>query len=301
MEAMPTYEVRLVGKNAKLGDVPMVDVARLMLDVQTLIARAAGVAIGRRPKATGRWEGTIEEATRLRLVRIKRGSVTVEVQGPRADPLDGEFDLGAESLADVGWSAATSVLTSTSDHDDPDLLVRLLNLGDHLAIGTRYSAIEFRTDGAVTAQLDEERRNRLRTAVERRRDASSAPPSVAGLLFEADFERHTARVRTQEDDVVELVFDEDQAATIKEALRERSQFQGDVTFDPINNSVKSVRLRRITRFEQLLLGADEESFWASPSFADLATVQGTAPIESFDGLRSSLTDDEYRQFVDTLS
>ena len=300
---MPKYEVRLVGKQARLGDVAMVDVARLMLDVQTLVARAAGVAIGRRPKPTGRWQGTIEDATRLRLVKIKRGSVVLEVVGPQSGPLEDELDLSVESLADLGWTTATGALNRLDEADDPDVLVRLLNLADHMSIGNRFDAVEFRTDGKPVAKLDEAKRKTLRTAVERRQDSSSPPPAVTGVLFEADFERHSARVRTQDDDVVELIFEEDQADTIKEALRERSQFQGDVTFDPVTNSVKSVKLRRITRFEQLLLGDDlGRSFWRRASFEELAEEQRTGPVASFDDLRDeSLSDDEFQAFVDTLT
>jgi hypothetical protein len=300
---MPKYEVRLVGKQARLGDVAMVDVARLMFDVQTLIARAAGVAIGRPPKPTGRWEGTIEEATKLRLVKIKRGSVILEVQGPRAVPDEGEFDLSVESLADLGWSTAVGTLNNAAVTDDPDLLRRLLSLANDLSIGGRYDAIEFRTDGTPVARLDQERRERLRSVVERRHEVVLPPPDVSGVLFEADFERNTAKVRTQEGNVVELIFEPEQSGTIKEALRERSQFQGDVTFDPVTNSVKSIRLRRITRFEQLLLGTEGgQSFWSALSFAELSGAQGTGAVESFDELRdASLSDDEFQRFVDTLS
>ena len=124
--------------------------------------------------------------------------------------------------------------------------------------------------------------------------------STSIVLFEADFERHSARVRTQDDGVVELVFEEEQAPAIKEALRERSQFRGEVSFDPITNSVKSVRLSEITRFEQLLLGDDgSQVFWHPLSFDELVATQGTTPIESFDHLRDeSLYDSEYQKFVE---
>jgi len=302
MGPMSKYEVRLVGKTAKLGDVAMVDIARLMLDVQTLVARAAGVAIRRRPKATGRWERTLEEATKLRLVKIKRGSVVLEIQAPHAVPEDDELGFSVDSLADLGWSVATSALRDVSDEDDPDVLVRLLALANDMAIGNRFDAVEFRTNGEVIARLDGDRRQGLRAAVERRRDSATPPPAVTGVLFEADFERHSARVRTQDNGVVELVFEEEQAAAIKEALRERSQFRGEVSFDPITNSVKSVRLTEITRFEQLLLGDDgSQVFWNLLSFDELVVTQGTAPIESFDDLRDdSLSEDEFEKFVDAL-
>lgn len=300
---MAKYEVRLVGEHAELGDVAAVDVARLILNVQTAVARAAGASIGRPPKATGRWEGTIEEATKLRLLEVTKGSVVIGFQPPRVEAGDEQFDLQVDSLADVGWLVAANALEGSIVEADPDVVVRLLKLADDLSIGSRFDAVEFRTDGRVIARLDGERREALRAVVAHRRDAVGTPPDVTGVLFEADFELHSAKVRTQDGNVVTLIFDEDQAEGIKEALRERSQFAGDVTFDPVTRSVKSVRLREITRFEQLLLGSDgARAFWRSMTFDSLAEEQGTHAVDSFDELHDiSLSDEEFQQFIDTLS
>jgi len=301
---MSRYEVRLVGGTAQLGEIAAVDVARLIIAVQTAIARAAGVAIGRPPKATGRWEGTIEEATKLRLVGIERGSVVLQLEPPTAEPSAGQLDLPVDSLADLGWGVATRALSDiNSGGADPDVLTRLLRVADEMAIGTRFDAVEFRTDGERVAHLDQQARASLRSAVQRRRESPAVAPGVAGVLYEADFERHTAKVRTQEGGAVDLIFEEEQAATIKDALRERAEFQGEVTFDPITSSIRSVRLRRLTRFEQLLLGDDGSSlFWQPIDLASLAEAQGTDLLTSFDQLRDSeLSDDEYEQFIETLS
>ncbi|MDQ4099054.1 MAG: hypothetical protein M3121_00970 [Chloroflexota bacterium] len=299
---MAKYEVRLVGEHAELGDVPAVDVARLILDVQTAVARAAGAFIRRPPKRTGRWEGTLEDATKLRLVEVTQGTVRIGLQPPRVDG-DEQFELEVDSLADAGWSVAAGAIEGPIDEADTDVLVRLLTLANDLSIGNRFEAVEFRTNDALVARLDGGKRARIRAAVESRRNAFVPLPDVTGVLFEADFERHTAKVRTQEGDVVELFFEEDQANSIQDALRERSQFVGDVTFDAVTSSVKSVRLREITRFEQLLLGDEgARAFWRPVTFDSLAEEQGTQPVDSFDELRdTSLSDEEFQQFIDTLS
>jgi hypothetical protein len=302
MVVMARYQVRLIGKEARLGEVAAVDVARLILGVQTAVARAAGAAIGRRPKPTGRWEAALEDATKLRLVRIKRGSVILELEPPHARPDDGEFHLDVDSLGDIGWNKTVAVVNDP-ESGDPDTTSRLLALADALSIGTRFDAVEFRTDGTPVGRIDGSRRERLRNVLRQRTILNAPPDSVSGVLFEADFERHTAKVRTQAGGVVEVIFDDDQAEAIKEALREASEFEGDVTFDPVTASVRSVRLRRLTRFEQLLLGEEgARAFWDRPTFNDLARRQGTTVVESFDGLRDdSLGDDDYESFVGTLS
>lgn len=300
---MAKYEVRLVGEHAELGDVPAVDVARLILDVQTAVARAAGAFIRRPPKRTGRWKGTLEDATKLRLVEVTKGTVRIGLQPPLVDADDERFELEVDSLADAGWSVAAGAIEGPVDEADTDVLVRLLTLANDLSIGNRFEAVEFRTNGELVARLDGGKRAAIRAAVEGRREALVPPPDVTGVLFEADFERHTAKVRTQDGDLVELVFEEDQADSIQEALRERSQFVGDVAFDAVTSSVKSVRLREITRFEQLLLGDDgARAFWRSVTFDALAEEQGAQPVDSFDELRdTSLSDEEFQQFIDTLS
>jgi hypothetical protein len=302
MEHMARYQVRLQGKQARLGDVAAVDIARLILGVQTVVARAAGAAVGRRPKSTGRWESTLEDATKLRLVKVGRGSVVVELQPPHPGPIDNQLGLDTQSLGDIGWNTAVAAVND-SPNADPDVATRLLGLAESLAIGSRFDAIEFRTDGHPVARIDAETRQRLHGILRTRREQVTASPAVSGVLFEADFERRTAKVRSQSGEVVELIFEGEQADAIQEALRERSEFEGDVTFDPVTNSIRSVRLRRLTRFEQLLLGEDgARSFWEPISFEELSSHQATTVISSFDDLHDdSLSEDEYERFVSTLS
>jgi hypothetical protein len=299
---MARYQVRLVGKEARLGEVAAVDVARLIFGVQRAVARAAGAAIGRRPKPTGRWETTLEGATKLRLVRIKRGSVTLELEPPHAHPAVDELVLDAESLGDIGWSKAVAAIND-AESADPDITSRLLGLADDLNVGVRFDAIEFRTDGNPVGRIDRVQREHLRRVLRDKTLSHTPSDGVTGVLFEADFERHTAKVRTQAGGVVEVIFDDDQADAIKEALREASEFEGDVTFDAVTASVRSVRLRRITRFEQLLLGDDgARAFWEQISFDELARRQGTATVESFDKLKdTSLRDEDYEAFIEALS
>lgn len=300
---MPRYEVRLVGKRAKLGEVAAADVGKLLLDVQTVVARAAGVAIGRRVKATGRWERAIEDATRLRLVELRRGSLVAELELPLGVPSEAEFDVAVETLGDLGWTAALGAVLDP-ESADIDIVLPFARLADDLAIGDRYDHVEFGDAGAPPSErvkIDREARGRLSAAVRARRTSPRPPASVAGLLVEADFEKKTAHVRAATGDLVELVFDDDLADEIYEALRKRSEFEGDVTYDPVTNTARSVRLRRVTRTEQLLLGDEATEFWRDRTVDELIADQGKEPVVSFDDLRDeSLTDEEFERFVATF-
>ncbi len=300
---MPRYEVRLVGKAAKLGEVPAVDVGKLLLGVQSAVARAAGAAIGRQVKTRGRWERVIEDATRLRLVQLRRGSIIAEFDISAATPTEPELDLSVDTLGDVGWRAANSAITDPSAAD-LGVVVRLSQLAEELGIGDRYDSVQFGSLGAATparVELDGAKRAQLAAVVRFRRDQTSPPAVIAGVLFEADFEKKTAHVRTVTGEPVEVVFDDELADEIHEALRQRSQFEGEVTFDPVTNSIKSVKLRRVTRTEQLLLGDEAAAFWHDRSAEELIAEQGKRPVQSFAELRDeSLSDEEFEAFLAAL-
>ena len=295
---MARYEVRLIG--AKLGEVPAVDIAKLLLNVQKAIARAAGASAGREVKSTGRWGRMLEDATRLRLVGLRRGSVVAELQLPEDQPRDDEFPFELEKLGDKGWQLVLSAIVNAEDAS-PDVVYRLARLGEDLGVGERYTAIEFGTAGSKVenrTRLDGRAREALEAVVQANRVRPAPPNAVAGVLVEADFERKTAHVRTPLGDRVEVVFEEELADDIQEALRQRSEFEGDVSYDPATATAMSVRLRRVVRTEQLLLGTEAAAFWESPSAAELIEREGKAPVMSFDQVRASpMTDDDFVNFL----
>jgi hypothetical protein len=297
---MVRYQVRLLGESAKLGEIPAADVGKLLTGVQSAIARAAGAAIGRQVKGRGRWERQIEDATRLRLVRLRQGSVLAEFDLPQGTYAEGELDLSAETLGDLGWRTALNAIKDP-ESADTGVLLPLSHLADQLAIGEKYEAIQFGQAGdrgRNRVKIDRSARDRLAAIVRSRWADLSSPAAVAGVLVEADFERMTAHVRTATTELVELIFDEDLADRIYDALRQRSEFEGDVAYDPITNSIKSVRLRRVTRSEQLLLGDEATAFWRDRTAEDLVDEQEKEPVTSFSGLRDpSLSDEEFDSFV----
>jgi len=72
---MSELRVELAGEEAKLGEVPAADVARLILGVERAMARAASVVLGRPKTTTGRYDDVIERAVRLKLRVVVEGSV----------------------------------------------------------------------------------------------------------------------------------------------------------------------------------------------------------------------------------
>lgn len=298
--AVTRYKVRLVGREAELGEVEAADVARLILGVERAVARAAGASIGKPVKPTGRWGRVVEDASSFRLRDVSKGSVVLDLELPDLPADDDRLDIHVASLGDRAWDLALRAIED-QEHADFDLLRALADLADKLHIGSKYDAIELHRAGdRDPARLDSERRSQLREAV--RRQILLLDAGVSGTLVEADFERNTAHVRTLRGDLIDVIFDKDQADEIQEALRQQSAFEGEVTVDPITNSVKTVRLRQLVRTEQLILGEEEAgAFWRAPTFAELRARQGTAPVRSFDDLHDdSLSDEEFEEFFAAL-
>ena len=134
---MAKYEVELNGDDARLGSVAAVDVARLVLDVQTTIARAAGAATGKRPEGDRSVEGVAggggETSTRQgRARRCRRRNRSSRRPSRRRRALS--LDVG--SLAELGWSTAVDASNGVdNDAADPDVVVRLLAVVDDLTRG----------------------------------------------------------------------------------------------------------------------------------------------------------------------
>ena len=75
----------------------------------------------------------------------------------------------------------------------------LLDLTDELHLGERYEAITFdsqRNGHSRVVRIDGAVRHRLRVYVDSAPSISVRPDALVGVLVEADFEKRTARLRT---------------------------------------------------------------------------------------------------------
>jgi hypothetical protein len=125
---------------------------------------------------------------------------------------------------------------------------------------------------------------------------------VVGALVEADFESMTARLRTAANQPVEVKFDAQQADEIQKALRSQAELIGQVTYDPESLVAKSVRVRHVTRAEQLRIGLETSAFWSTRSARDLAAERGIEPIRDASILLdTSLPDDDIDAFLEAIA
>jgi hypothetical protein len=299
--------LRVIGEEAELGRIPASDVARLWLGLEAAMAQASSNILRRRLFGRGRRGADIEAATRLRLVELSPGSVVTELEIPEIQPPPNGPDGLELDVSTLGEDALEQVLDTALGEKSgihPDVARSLYRVIDKLGIGTRYDGIEleFRSRGGRrrSAVFDATTRARLREISEAAAVARGGERLV-GTLFEADFERNTARLRTPAPQPIEVTFEPALADDIQEALRRPSELAGEVTYDAQTGAATRITLRELTRAEQLTIAFDTDDFWTDETVEELQRRYGVAPTVDLDGMYDQdATDEEVDAFFRAL-
>jgi len=294
--------VELQGGSAELGQVAAADVARLMLGVERILAHAAARVINQRIRTTGRWKRVVEDAARIRLVSVERGSVAPVFDLPAWIIPDGAIAFAdAETL--TSQALTTSMATLAGQVDDADIARVALELADEVGLGTRSDAITFRADPGTpserVARIDGPSRVRLLEivkAAERRRG------EVTGRLFEADFERRTAKLRLVTGQVVTVSFTPELEDGIYSVLRGMTAMRGDVTYAPDTAVARRIEVTRLDLPEQLTVGLELGDFWSTATLDELASEQGAPKVTDLAALVDhEATDEEVEAFLQAIA
>jgi hypothetical protein len=284
--------VRLEGETAELGRIAASDFARLLLGTQSAIQRAAGHVIGRQARETGRRGRTIEHSTRLRLVGIEQGSVVAVLEAPPHPTAEDRLTLADAGLGELAIESALATLLGEKPAH-PDVADAFVRMADEIGVGRRFDAITFEQVDQrrpVSARLDAPLRDKLRALA--RPEARAEDDTVVGVLVEADFESHTARLRTATGAKATVSFTADLADEIQEALRRPTRLRGVVRYDPATAEARTIELHEIVRGDQLALGLEPGDFWTHRTIDQAAAEAGIAPVSDVEALRDTAATDE---------
>ncbi|MFV2083933.1 hypothetical protein [Micromonospora sp. LOL_021] len=303
---MRIVRAKLEGVNAEPGRVAAADVARMILGLERAIAHAAYLVLGKARRGTGRHVQAIESAARLRMVDIQSGSfVGVFALPEAAEPNDDELPISVADLSSLAFDRLLAVITGGGPETDAELAAAVARLAADLGIGDRNTAMTLIDDSPMSTGQDS-RQATIDAAVRERlqrigdRVPTSRDETLTGVLFEADFESHTARLRLASGDAVAVNFSSELADQIQEALRSRANLEGYVRYHPRTAQATSVDLRAVSRSTQLEL--DVDSFWEPQTFAGLQTAQGTNGwVNAAELGMTDLTDDERAAFLAALA
>ncbi len=293
--------LRLTGDDAKLGEVYASDLACLLESVDRAVSRTAAQIVGRAPRSRGRLSQMIIDATKLRLTAIREGSLVLELAPPDERSDQEVLALNDRQLADSAIRTVIDVIDG-SETGFPEAAAVLKQLAENLDIGKRYEMLAFVQPGEVPreAVLNANARSRLSRAVQRRTHIDDSG-TLSGILYEADFEKNTARVRTPLGDSVAVRFDDSHAKSIKGALREQAQIQGSITYNEATTAIVSVELSKIAPAVQLELVSDFENFWISQSLEELAESQGVKVVSRIEDIQDhTISDEEAEAFLSAL-
>ena len=303
---MKEIRAQLEGPDAEPGRVAAADVARIILGLERAITRAAYLVLGRpRRGTTGRHSQAIESAARLRFVGSQSGSfIGVLALPDSVDPSDEELPISVADLSSMAFSRLLDAITSQDPGTDIQLAAAVAQLAAELGIGDRNEAITL-IDGSPaeseeprTVKIDVVVRERMQRISERR--PNTRDDTLVGVLFEADFEGNTAKLRLASGGVVTVSFASHLADEIQEALRSQAGIEGLVHHDARTTQARTVELRAIVRNIQLALHSEE--FWLPLDFADLQDqLNTTGRVDPDDLAIDDLTDDERTAFLAALA
>lgn len=301
---MRIIRAQLEGADAELGRVAAADIAHIILGLQRAIARAAYVVLGRSRRGTGRHSQAIETASRLRLVDIERGSVVGLLALPDLETPEPELPI---SVPDLSTLALEHVLDAIDEETAPDaeLAAAIAGMAADVGIGGRNRSITLVADGDPATRRPDRQATVDAAVRERMHLLSALPPphrdqALVGVLYEADFEERTARLRLPDGEPVTVSFRPELADQIHQALRSRTWVEGVVRYHPRTSRAVSVELRALGRDSQLPV--DTAAFWRSDSFADLQAVQGvTGMVIPADVAIRDLTPAERAAFLADLA
>ncbi len=297
-------QVRLVGAEARPGHIAAADVARVILGLERALARAAYLVLGRvRQGATGRHTGAVEAASRLRFVGTRAGSLVELLALPDATLDSNGFDLPVDDLSRRAFDRLVAFIQTPADDADAQLAAAVAQLADELGIGERTDSLTLGEPDPArpSAVVDLSVRQGMRQIAQR--PAPDRDDLVVGTLFEADFERLTARLRMPAGGgTVTVTFPATMADAIQQALRSEAQLEGRVRYDARTGTATSIETRAVTHAEQLLLHSGDWPFGENLSVAELQHRQGVdGRVNVADLAAHDLTEDERDAFVAALS
>jgi hypothetical protein len=296
------YRVTLEG-DERLEDLPLREVAAFLDGIVTLVARGSADILSRPIRAAGRYEGPVEDASRIRLARLASGSVVAELLPAPAKSLPDAINLDAETLSEQAFGLVIDV-ASGSAAEHPDLARALTEFYDRFA-GRRPGAAlrleESRPDREREVVVDAASRDVLRKAADTATVAAMSTRDVTGRLFEANLEAHSAQVRTPTGEKVDVQFGPEHEPDIRRLLGNRAALRGDITYDPKTSRAKAVRIREILTGDQLGLDFAGVDFWTDRAVSELIAEAGVKAVEDPADLElPGVSDEEWEALYEAL-
>lgn len=309
MPARGRVVVTLEGPAVAQGRIAVDDLVLVAAQLQRAVERVALVLRGEEGMRPGRRPREVQDLTRLEVVALRSGSITLELDLAAGErPLEG-MDVGRRAVEGfVRGLAALSEQTALSEQAplpagwDAGVLLAAKEMAAGLRRGLERIEIEVHANGA-------RRRARLDlTTVEVIGRLISRPvrnlQTVEGRLLMADFKETGSRCRVHPPmgPPVECTFDEAHRHAVLDALTRYVRVSGEAQTDEATGRVRQLAIADIEIVDVVSrVGEGSYPFWERLEVEELAHLQGVQPVRDLASLAAPMiweSSDELEAFLD---
>ncbi|HWO71022.1 MAG TPA: hypothetical protein VNP94_09750 [Actinomycetota bacterium] len=283
------------------GRIAVDDLVVLVGQVQRAVERIALVLRGEQGVRPGRRPREVEELTRLALVALRPGSVTLELDLAEAQRPFEAVDVGRRAIERLLEGVAVLADGQSPPAGwDAGVLLAVKEVGTLLRRGVERVDLEAPVGGVRRrARLEPQSIEAISRLV---REPVRNLRTVEGRLLMADFKETATRCRIHPPmgPPVECTFDEAHRQAVLDALTRYVRVSGEAE---VEESTGRIRLLAIADLEILDLvpqGAAVYPFWEPVELDELARIQGVGPVSDPRSLAAPIweSDEELERFLD---
>jgi hypothetical protein len=274
--------IRTHGPAVERGRITAGDLALLLRATQAAVERITLVLLGDQGVRRGRRPAELERLTRLEVVEVGRGSVTVQLELRREQLALPEMDLGEQAVhafaSGVRWLEARQEVPPGWD---VGVLMVLRELAPMFRRG--IESIEVGISGGEMGRLSEPSIARIGLLATQ---TVTNVRSVEGRLLMADFKESGPRCRVHPPvgPPIECTFDDAHRQVVLDALTRYVRVTGEAELEPTTGRIRQLAIADI---EVISWDGGEEvayPFWEPSSVDELACVQNVRPVERLEDL-----------------
>ncbi len=291
------YAIKLPGPG--LGEVAVGDVVEFLRGVVDLVANGSAAEIAKPIGSPGRRGTAIEEASKIRLLDLRDGSLVAELAPAAAFPMPDSMGLDVETLSELALIAVFETVEGREGR--PEVASALVEFAQRMATRRPDQPLVFidrRSSAETTTALDDTTLRRLESLGTRAASEPLRAQGVVGRLFEANVDKDEARLRTPTGETVKVEYEPELERDIKRLLGDRASLQGEVTYDAATQRVRSIHATEVLAGDQL--GFEGVDFWQDPSLVELAESVGAGPVSDPDDLHFEASEAEWDEVYGVL-
>jgi len=304
------FSLTIEANDIEPGKIAVRDLARLSELVQRGLERTARVLSGQPGSAPGRLPKSVEDATKLVLTGIGRGSAVLQLELPEpaevgapspGDPLftPPARDLGframdtfVRGLSEVELGPDAAALPDGWDSSVMEVAREFADMAEERDFALTFDARPPHLPASV-ARITPQSAPRLR----QRRSLVRRRRSARGRLVAVDLGTGHVDVQEPAGRRVSCHYDEALEAAVKRHLGAVVIASGEEDFDEARGKHGRLELDSLEGASEQM--GFEDTFWLNPSAAEQAVQQGVGPIESINELAAPdlFTDEDIDAFL----